>query len=138
MRIESGAQLPGWAEDLVSALDEKMGLTLSEVTAHRVAGSMPVAGNTQPFLLWHGGASCVLVETLSSLGAACLGYPSLVGAGVDINVTHLRPVRSGRVHGVATPVRTGGRTVVFQAELRDDDGELVAVGRLTCRLVKRP
>ena len=138
MQNESGAQLPAWAAALVSELDEKMGLTLSEVGPDRVAGSMPVAGNTQPFLAWHGGASGVLIETLGSLGAACLGQPDLIGVGVDLNVTHLRPVLSGRVHGVATPLRAGDRTVVFQAELTDDAGEPVAVGRLTCRLVKRP
>ena len=35
----------------------------------RVVATMPVAGNTQPYGLLHGGASVVLAETLGSIGA---------------------------------------------------------------------
>ena len=61
--------LPVDDPSLISALDAKMGLELLELTAERVVGRMPVDGNTQPFGLWHGGASCVLAETLASLGS---------------------------------------------------------------------
>ena len=73
---------------LVSALDAKMGLELLELTAERVVGRMPVEGNTQPFGLWHGGASCVLAETLASLGSYAHGRPNRIGVGVDLNATH--------------------------------------------------
>ena len=78
---------------LVSALDAKMGLELLELTAERVVGRMPVEGNTQPFGLWHGGASCVLAETLASLGSYAHGQPNRIGVGVDLNATHHRPAR---------------------------------------------
>lgn len=136
MQNESDAVLPDWAQNMVSALDEKMGLTLSELTPTRVSGSMPVEGNTQPFMAWHGGASGVLVETLASLGTIAIGYPERVGVGVDLNVTHLHPIREGRVHGIARPLMVGRRTVSWGVDLSDDSGRLVAVGRLTCRLVR--
>lgn len=138
MHPESNAQLPEWAEGLTSALDDKMGLTLNELSPQRVAGSMPVAGNTQPFGMWHGGASGVLIESLASMGAAAVGYPDRFGVGVDLNVTHVRPALAGRVHGVATALRIGKRTVTYQVDLTNDAGELVATGRLTCQLVNRP
>ena len=62
---------------LVSALDGKMGLEILELTADRVVGRMPVEGNTQPFGLWHGGASCVLAETLASLGSVSYTHLTL-------------------------------------------------------------
>ena len=53
-------------------LVSRMGIKIIEATAERVVGSMPVSGNTQPYGLLHGGASCVLAETLGSLGSAPL------------------------------------------------------------------
>src|SRR3712207_7190503 len=51
----------------------RMGVTVVEASVDRVVGTMPVAGNTQPYGLLHGGASCVLAETLGSVGAAMHG-----------------------------------------------------------------
>lgn len=106
------------------------------LTAERTEGNMPVLGNTQPFGMWHGGASGVLVESLASMAAACIEFPVKVGVGVDLNVSHLRPVTTGRVYGRADLLRQGQRTVCYEVRLTDDAGELVAIGRLTCQLVK--
>ena len=50
-------------------LIERMGIVVVEASAQRMVGTMPVEGNTQVMGLLHGGASCVLAETLSSLGS---------------------------------------------------------------------
>jgi len=47
-------------------LNETMGIVVSEATPERVVATMPVEGNTQPFGLLHGGASCVLAESIGS------------------------------------------------------------------------
>jgi uncharacterized protein (TIGR00369 family) len=120
---------------LVSALDAKMGLQLLELTADRVVGRMPVEGNTQPFGLWHGGASCVLAETLASLGSFAHGRPDRVGVGVDINATHHRSVRSGWVLGTATALRLGRSVVSYEVVLTDDAGDRVCTARVTCQMV---
>jgi uncharacterized protein (TIGR00369 family) len=101
--------MPGWFADLLSPLDDKMGMELLEVSPTRAVGRYPVAGNTQPFGLWHGGASCVVAESLASLAAAAEVGPSGSVTGVDINATHLRPAREGWVTGTATALRIGGR-----------------------------
>lgn len=120
---------------LVSALDAKMGFELLELSPDRVVGRMPVDGNTQPFGLWHGGASCVLAETLASLGAYAAGRPDRVGVGVDLNATHHRPVRSGWVTGTATALRIGRTVVSYEIVLTDDAGARVGTARVTCQLV---
>jgi 1,4-dihydroxy-2-naphthoyl-CoA hydrolase len=122
---------------LVSALDTKMGLELIELTAERVVGRMPVVGNTQPFGLWHGGASCVLAETLASLGSYAHGRPDRIGVGVDLNATHHRPARSGWVTGTATALRLGRTVVSYEVILVDDAGDRVCTARVTCQLVAR-
>jgi uncharacterized protein (TIGR00369 family) len=120
---------------LISPLDAKMGLELQELTPERVVGRMPVDGNTQPFGLWHGGASCVLAETLASLGSYAHGLPDKVGVGVDINATHHRSVRSGWVTGTATALRLGRSVVSYEIVLTDDAGDRVCTARVTCQMV---
>ncbi len=120
---------------LASALDNKMGLELLELSPERVVGRMPVAGNTQPFGLWHGGASCVLAETLASLGSYAHGHPDRVGVGVDLNATHHRPARSGWVTGTATALRLGRTVVSYEVVLVDEAGDRLCTARVTCQLV---
>ena len=51
-------------------LAERMGIKILSASGAEVVATMPVAGNIQPYGLLHGGASCVLAETIGSLGAA--------------------------------------------------------------------
>jgi len=130
--------VPDWFAGLSSPLDEKLGVELLEVTPTRAVGRAPVAGNTQPFGLWHGGASCVLAEGLASLAAAAEVGPRGAVTGVDINATHLRPAREGWVTGVATAIRIGGTLATYDISLTDDAGEQVCAARITVYLKRAP
>jgi uncharacterized protein (TIGR00369 family) len=133
----AGIETPG--SDGPGSLLDRMGITLSEATIQRVVGSMPVEGNTQPYGLLHGGASCVLAETLGSVGAA-LHAAALHGGtavGIDINATHHRSARTGRVTGVATPLHLGGTMASYEVVITDERGARVCTARLTC-LLRRP
>ncbi|MDO5684254.1 MAG: PaaI family thioesterase [Propionibacteriaceae bacterium] len=124
--------------DLHSPLDAKLGFELLEVSAERAVGRMPVEGNTQPFGLWHGGATGVLAETLASLAGTAHAMPlGKVAVGVDLNATHHRSARSGWVTGTATALSLGSRVAAYHIELVDDDGNRVATARLTCQLIDR-
>jgi uncharacterized protein (TIGR00369 family) len=115
-------------------LGERMGLTVLEAAPEKVVGTLPVAGNTQPYGLLHGGASAVLAETLGSIGAMLHAGPGKIAVGVDLNCTHHRPVRDGVVTGVATPVHTGRTTATYDVVLTDEAGKRVCTARLTCAL----
>lgn len=88
-------------------LGARMGIEVTEASAERVVGTMPVKGNTQPYGLLHGGASAVLAETLGSVGAMLHAGSGKIAVGVDLNATHHRGVRDGVVTGVATPLHRG-------------------------------
>lgn len=128
--------LPEWAEGIRSALDDKMGIELFELSPQRSRARMPVEGNTQPFGLWHGGASCVLAETLASLSAYAEVGPQGRAFGVDINATHHRPGVSGWVNGEATALHIGGRLGTWEVRLTNDAGELICTARVTCALAR--
>ena len=110
----------------------RMGIKILEASPERVVGTMPVDGNTQPYGILHGGASCVLAESLGSLGSALQAGPDRYTVGIEINATHHRAARSGLVTGVATLVH-GGRTMsTFDIVITDDDGRRVCTARLSC------
>jgi 1,4-dihydroxy-2-naphthoyl-CoA hydrolase len=129
--------LPDWFAGLRSALDDKLGLQVRELTRERVVGQIPVAGNTQPFGLWHGGASCVLAETLASLGSLAHARPDRVAVGVDINATHHRAVARGHVTGTASALHLGRTLTSYEVVLRDDEERRVCTARVTCHLVRQ-
>jgi hypothetical protein len=68
-----------------------MGITIVSASGTQVVATMPVAGNIQPFGLLHGGASCVLAETVGSLGAAVHAGPGAMVVGIEINPGARRP-----------------------------------------------
>jgi 1,4-dihydroxy-2-naphthoyl-CoA hydrolase len=121
-----------------STLPEAMGIEILELTPQRVVGTMPVKGNTQPFGLLHGGASCVLAESLGSLGASAHAAELFGGValGVDISATHHRSARSGVVTGVATPLHLGRTIATYEIAITDESGARICTARLTCILRK--
>lgn len=134
--MEAATSLLDEAFNGPGALADRMGIVLTEAAADRIVGAMPVEGNTQPFGLLHGGASCVLAETLGSIGAALhgatVGRPYAVG--VDINATHHKAVRAGTVTGVATALRRGRTMATYEIVISDEAGDRVCTARLTCLL----
>lgn len=115
-----------------TSLNNRMGIEITEVSAERLVGTMPVEGNTQPYGLLHGGASVVLAESLGSIGSALHAGADRVVVGVDINATHHRAARGGLVTGVATPISLGNTLCSWEVVISDEDGKRVCTSRITC------
>lgn len=111
-----------------------MGIEFLELDAQRMVARMPVAGNTQPYGLLHGGASCVLAESLGSIGAALHAGPGRISMGVEINATHHRSVTEGYVTGVATPLHLGRTLATYEIVITDEQDRRVCTARLTALL----
>ncbi|MFJ9552695.1 PaaI family thioesterase [Nocardiopsis sp. NPDC101807] len=120
---------------LAGGLGETMGIEVTEASAERVVGRMPVEGNVQPFGLLHGGASCVLAESLGSIGSTIHAHQfGRIAVGIEINATHHRSATSGHVTGVATPVHLGRTLATWDITITDDRDRKVCTSRLTCML----
>jgi uncharacterized protein (TIGR00369 family) len=122
----------------MGGLNEKMGVVITEISAERIVATMPVAGNTQPYGLLHGGASVALAETLGSIGSAIHAFPDRIAVGVDINATHHRSVTAGTVTGTATPIHLGRSMAAFEVVITDQDGRRLCTSRITCALLANP
>jgi len=116
-------------------LIERLGIEIVSVTPDTVIATMPVAGNTQPYGLLHGGASAALAETVGSFGAMAHAGERRIAVGVDLSITHHRAVTEGTVTAVAKALHRGGTIATYSVAIMDSEDRLVATARLTC-LVK--
>ena len=124
--------------DIAGTLLERMGITLTAVSAERTTGTMPVAGNTQPYGLLHGGASAVLAETLGSVAAAQHAGPQRAAVGIELSVSHHRAARDGVVTGEALALSLGRSLASYEIVVTAEDGRRIATARLTCMILDTP
>lgn len=120
-------------------LVENLGIQFTRVTPDEVEGTMPVDHRTiQPYGVLHGGASAALAETLGSYGSHRLAAgEGSTAVGVELNINHLKGVRAGTVTGVARIIHKGRSSHVWSVEIRDEEGQLVAVSRLTVMILRK-
>jgi len=113
-------------------LSGRMGIKILSASAAQVVATMPVDGNVQPHGLLHGGASCVLAETIGSLGAYLHAGAGRAVVGIEISATHHRGVRQGEISAVATLVHGGRTLATYDIVVTDAAGHRVCTSRLTC------
>lgn len=124
--------------DMYGGLARSMGIEVIEASAQRVVARMPVKGNTQPYGVLHGGASCVLAESIGSIGSALHAGPDRITMGIEISASHHRSATEGYVTAVATQLH-GGRTLTsYEIIISDDQDRRVCTARLTCVIRDRP
>ncbi|MBK5248687.1 MAG: hotdog fold thioesterase [Actinomycetales bacterium] len=116
-------------------LIEKLGIEFLEVGAQRTVGRMPVAGNTQPAGLLHGGATAALAETLASVAANLHAGPGRIAVGIELNATHHRGMREGWVTGTAEAIHLGRSTASYEIVVADESGRRICSARLTCMVL---
>jgi 1,4-dihydroxy-2-naphthoyl-CoA hydrolase len=118
-----------------------LGIQFTEIGDDYLKATMPVDARTvQPMRILHGGANVVLAETMGSVaGTLCLeDYSTQTIVGVEVNANHLKGVPEGSyVTAVCSPVRVGRQIQVWQIDIRDAQGNLSCVSRLTVAVVAR-
>lgn len=113
--------------------DSTIGLEVLDASAERVVARIPVsAGLLQPFGVVHGGVYCSIAESLASIGT-WLGVrdDGKIALGLSNQTSFLRPARDGDLSGEAVVVHAGRTTWVWDVSIRDVDGRLLAVSRMT-------
>ncbi len=116
--------------------DDVLGIRVTEIGDDFVRGELNVERRThQPFGLLHGGVSCVLAETLGSIGGLLASDEGYAFVGVDINATHMNGVRDGKIVGTARPLKLGRRMQFWAIDIETGDGRPVCSARLTGAVV---
>ena len=139
-RIWSNAPSLATANELSGrSLIGHLGIEFIEVGDDYLIARMPVDNRTrQPLGLLHGGASVTLAETLASWAAILtIDHHQATCVGIEINANHIRPVTSGWVTGIASPIALGRTTQVWEIRITRGDGKLACISRCTMALIPR-
>ncbi|UJF30261.1 PaaI family thioesterase [Kaistella sp. 97-N-M2] len=120
-------------------LGKTLDIIFTDVTDESLTATMPVTPKVhQPYGILHGGASCVLAETLgSSLSVLHVDLQKFAPVGTNINSNHLRSKKSGIVTGTAKFIRKGRTMHVSEIEIRDEKGELINHTTMTNNIIPR-
>jgi len=109
-----------------------LGLQITRIEEGEVEAELVVGPqHHQPMGIVHGGVYCAIVETICSMGGFV--YASKRGntvVGLDNQTSFLKATRAGRLRALAKPLTAGARTQLWEAEIRNEAGELVATGRV--------
>lgn len=118
---------------------EHIGIEWTEVGDNYIKAKMPVDNRTrQPYGLLHGGASCVLAETIGSVASAMVvDHAKFACVGMEINANHVRSAADGYVTGVAIPLHLGINTHVWDIKIYNEVEKLVCISRLTVAVIPR-
>lgn len=122
------------------AMLQHLGIEFTQITETELEAIMPVNDKTkQPAGLLHGGASCVLIESLGSIASyLCIDRTRYDAVGIEINANHLASATEGRVIGTCTPLRVGANIHVWEVKVHHETSKkLICVGRLTVAVVKK-
>lgn len=121
-----------------NTLVDHLGIVFTEIGEDFLAGKMTVDDKVrQPYGIMHGGASCVLAETLGSSAANMCTPENFHCVGLEINTNHIRPISKGVVYGCAKPFHLGRSTQVWSIEIKADHGKLISINRLTLMVIKK-
>lgn len=116
-----------------NTLVSHLGIVFTEKGDNYLVAEMPIESHHKQYTnILHGGASAVLAETLGSAAAFCAVDPKThTCVGLDLNINHLKPVHGGKLIATATPNHVGRTTQVWTIEIKDSEGRLIAISRLT-------
>lgn len=120
-------------------IGEFLNIKFVEVTETSLIAKMPITSRThQPWGILHGGVSVVLAESIGSFGSSLLvDQENYMAVGLEVNANHIRPVKSGMVKGVGTPVHLGRKTHVWDIKIYNEQEKVVCVSRLTVAIVRK-
>ena len=120
-------------------MTEYLGIEWVEVGNNFLKAKMPVDQRTiQPLGLLHGGASCVLAETIGSVASHLVIDPSeFYCVGIEINANHIRSAKEGFVYGTCSPLHIGSSTHVWDIRITNEEEKLICISRLTVAIMKK-
>lgn len=130
-------KLNTWGGD---TLARTLDIRFIEIGDETLTATMPVNAKVhQPYGILHGGASCVLAETLgSTLSVLHVDTDKFAPVGTNINSNHLRSVKSGTVTGTARFIRKGNTMHVSEIQIHDEKGTLINHTTMTNAIIPRP
>lgn len=112
---------------------EYLNIEFTACSESHIEAVMKISPNHyQPAGFVHGGALISLAETVGSAGSFLLVDPAKFNVfGSVVNSQHLNPAKQGSLHARAVIVVKADFKHVWDVEIKDDDGKLISISRVT-------
>ena len=116
-----------------------LGMEFTELGPDYLKATLPVNEKTRQIHgILHGGATCVLTETVGSVASLLVVNPDTHRAvGSTIYTNHLRPTSEGFVTAICKPVHIGRTKHVWDIPVYNEAGKLTARTELTCAVIEK-
>lgn len=123
-------------------LDALLGFAVTHADGDGVRGTLEInATHHQPFGITHGGVYCALAESAASISAFCWLQETGIGGsavGANNSTDFLRSVSDGVLSVSTTPIHRGRRQQLWQVDIVDPAGKLVAQSRVRLQNIEMP
>ncbi|AXK45029.1 PaaI family thioesterase [Brachybacterium saurashtrense] len=124
---------------LRGTLLERCGIELRTLDPGAGTATMPVAGNTQPAGLLHGGATIALAESIASfcaiLRAREVHGEGAQAVGTSVSALHHRSARGGTVTARCSARHLGRQVANYLVDVHDEDGALLSTVTVATQLL---
>ncbi|MGH9097732.1 MAG: PaaI family thioesterase [Acidimicrobiales bacterium] len=132
MASRGAPSLDAVGRETESAFVAAAGLIADEVGGTRVSGHIELGPEHHtPWGIVHGGVYTTAIESAASIGAStAVKDRGMVAVGLTNTTQFLRSVTSGRVNVEAVALNQGRTQQLWQVDIRDGAGKLVAHGEL--------
>ena len=121
-----------------NTLSDHLGIEFVEIGSDYMAARMSIDRRTlQPMGIMHGGSTAALAETVGSAAANYCVEKGKICVGLDLNINHIRTMRSGFVIAIAKPLHLGKTTQVWEIKITNEAEQLVSAARLTIAILAK-
>ncbi|SHI37561.1 PaaI family thioesterase [Aquimarina spongiae] len=133
MKFTESEILEQCAKMCKNTLMETLEISFCEVGEDYLVAKMPVTPKVhQPDGVLHGGAMVALAESVGSAASYIfLNAKDFFIRGLEISANHVKSVKEGYVFGRAEIVHKGRTTQLWDIKIRDEEGNLISVVKLS-------
>ncbi|GAA0720324.1 PaaI family thioesterase [Aquimarina litoralis] len=116
-----------------NTLMETLDISFCEVGDDYLVAKMPVTPKVhQPDGVLHGGAMVALAESVGSAASHIfLDTDKFYIRGLEISANHVKSIKEGYVYAKAEIVHKGRTTQLWDIKLRNEEGKLISIVKLT-------
>ena len=121
----------------LSPFPKKMGIQIVQHEEGQVMTELPVTPSIQNALGFvHGGVYATMLDQILTL--FCYSVSKCFVVTIDLNIHYVANIQEGKLVATAKILQQGYRIMMGQGEVRDEKGNLLAIGTGSFKVIRNP
>lgn len=141
MQLDMNNKIPDlkrWEQAAFGTLWDYLGYEMVSVSAEEVVVALDIKPHHLNLIgILHGGAHAAMIDSAMGM-IAMLARPEADTVTVNLNLNYVAPIKQGRVLVTAHIVHQSRKMITTQAFARKENGDLLAMGTGTFRVIDKP